>query len=104
MVRFEFLIQTGYSLFDFRIHADVYVACIRIFHLVYLDYGIEKLVYSPSRRCYRRHERDSEHFTEGFVIELSVSFLQLVIHVEVDHHRQVHVYELRGQIQVAFQI
>ncbi len=93
-----------HGFFHFRTHLYVDVAHVRMFHLIDLDDSVEELVDAAAGRCRRGNHRDAEHLAQQLVVKHVGRLLQLVVHVEVYHHAAVHVYELGGEVEVAFQV
>ena len=52
----------------------------------------------------RRDDGEAEEFAEGVDIKLVAVFLQFVVHIEGHHHGHVHVDELGGEEEVAFEV
>ena len=71
---------------------------------VYLYDGIEQFMNPLPAAAYRRHHRHPEQMAESPGIQPVPPGLELVIHVQGHHHSQIHVYQLRGQIQVSLQV
>ena len=73
-------------------------------HLVDVDHGVEQFVYTPACGSDCGHHRYAEHLSEGLVVELHVVVLQLVVHVQIDDHRAVHVDQFGGEVKIALEI
>ena len=78
--------------------------CVRILHLEHIYHGIEEFVDAPAGVGYSGYNRNSEHLSKGIVIEIGIAALQLVEHVQVYHHRSVHIDEFCGEIEVTLKV
>ncbi len=86
---------------------DVDMAIVRIgvlLGLIEFDDGVEKFIYSSSVGEDGRNHRESEEFAELVVVDVVATLLCLVKHIEGAHHTDVHVYQLRGEVEVALQV
>ena len=50
------------------------------------------------------HHRHAEEFTELCIVDIVAAFFGFVEHVQGAHHAQVHIYELRGEVEVALDV
>ena len=76
----------------------------RITLLIYLDHGVEQLVYTLSSAAHSRHYRHAEQISQLSDVQ-SISFcLQFVIHIQSHNHPQVHVDQLGSKVEVALKI
>ena len=97
--------DTVYALFEFRPVVDMYMTgqtCVCV--LIYLYDRVEKIVYSLSVAADGRYDRHSEEISQLLDVQVASLGLQFVVHIHRHHHAQVHVDELRCQIEVSLQI
>ena len=69
-----------------------------------LDDLVEKAADAVAAASGSRHDRHPEEGAELVDVELVAAFLELVVHVEGHHHRDVHVDKLRGEVEVALEV
>ena len=67
------------------------------------DY-VEERIDTLSVAADGRYNGDSQQFSQFFVIQDIPAMLQHVIHIQCDDHPDIHVNQLRGQVEVALQI
>ena len=72
--------------------------------LVHLDHLPQQLFHAFSFRTDRRHHRHPDHLSHLLVIESGPGTFQLVVHIQGDHTLHVHVDQLRGQVEITFQV
>ena len=71
---------------------------------MHLDDGVEKLIDTFARTAYGRNDWSAEKAAELFNIKFVATCPEFIKHVQSYNHRNVHVEQLGGQVQVAFQI
>ena len=72
--------------------------------LIQADDDVEQVVDASSRPADSRHDRHAQQFAQPVDVEFVSAVLQRVEHVEGDDHAHVHVDELCGEVEVAFQV
>ncbi len=100
----QFLLQGADAGLDVGAVVDVDVTDMRLVVFEHVDDGFEQLADAFPAVGHGRDDRDADHAGQTAVIELRARFLQLVEHVQRDDHLEVHVDELRGEKQVAFEV
>ena len=65
---------------------------------------IQELVDSFARPCRGRHDRHSDHLSEGFIVEFFAGTLDFVIHIEGNDHAAVHVDQLGCKVEISFKV
>ena len=78
--------------------------CIALFVLAVLYDGLEQLPDAPSRCEDGRHHGHSQQHSQFLIVYVVATVFHLVVHVQGAYHGHVHVYELRGKVEVAFQV
>ena len=68
------------------------------------DYRVEELFDSLARAADCRHNRKPEQIAQLLDVQLITACLELVIHVQRDHHPEVHVYDLCRQVEVPLKV
>ena len=76
----------------------------RVFLFIHFDNPIKKIFYAKTGFTDCRDDRSTDHACERFMIELIAMAFQLVVHIESDYHTHIHVDQLAGQVQVAFEV
>ena len=91
---------------DFGRHfgVDVSLFVDEVHALIEVDDDMEEQVDPHARLERGGNHGHAEELCQFVVVELVAPGLHLVIHVECAHHAQVHVHELGGEIEVAFQV
>ena len=83
----------------------MYMSCkMRVALFIYLDDGIEKLVYSFSVTADSRHNRHSEKITKLLYVQLVTLRKKFIIHVHGHDDPEVHVDKLGGEIEVSLKV
>ena len=72
--------------------------------LVDADNRLEELVYALAAARHGGDHRRAEQFAERSVVEPVPALFDFVIHVQRHDHRQIHVDELRREVEVALQV
>ena len=72
--------------------------------LIYLDDGSEEVFYACTVLKGCGNHRDAEESAQGVDVHMVTTTLKLVIHVQGADHADVHIHQLGGQVEVAFQI
>ena len=72
--------------------------------LISLDDGLEQFGHSLARGEDCGHHRHAEQARERVNVDVVAASLGLVKHVQGAHHAQVHVDELRGEVEVALEV
>ncbi len=75
-----------------------------IFLFVHLYDAVEKVFDTETGFADGRDNRRTDHPRERVVVELVAVPFQFVVHIEGDNHTYVHVDQLAGQVEVAFQV
>ncbi len=76
----------------------------RVTTLIHLDDGIEQFPHPLAGAAHRRNHRHADHAAERFVIKHGSGIAHLVIHIERNHHRVIHVNQFCGEIHIPFEI
>ena len=93
------------ALLKFRSVVDVDVTRkFRCIMLIDSDYRVEEFFDSLARAADCRHNRKSEQIAQLLDVQLISACLELVIHVQCDHHPKVHVYNLCRQVEVPLKV
>lgn len=71
---------------------------------VNIDNHMEQLFNAFSATADRRQHRDSEQLAELYIIQRVSTGFQLIVHVQCNHHAHIHVNQLGGEIEIAFQV
>ena len=84
----------------------VYVAVLvdEVYTFVQIDDYVEEQVDTLAGLEHCRHHRNSEKLPQLVVVELVAAFFELVEHIKGANHSQVHVNELRREVEVALQV
>ena len=77
---------------------------LRPFAFVDVDHHVKQVVHSTPVLEHRGHERDAEQLAQLVVVELVAARLKFVKHIQRAHDFEVHVYELRCEVQVALKV
>ena len=97
--------QPDDALLQFRPVVDMDMACHDVLvALIDFDDGIEQRVDAGSVPADGRTDRHAEQPAQLVDVEAVAFLLQFVVHVQRHHHPEVHVDELGGQVEVAFQV
>ncbi len=72
--------------------------------LVHRDYGVEEFGDSLAVAADCRADRHAEQVSQLLDVDAVATGLKLVVHVQGHHHRQVHVDELGGKVEVALDV
>ena len=65
---------------------------------------MEQLVDALSGTTYGRNHRNTDQFTQFFIIQMITTCLQFIIHIQCNNHFHIHVNELGSQIEITFQV
>ena len=106
-VGLEIVLYAGDAVFYLVSVVDVYVAVVRVLVLVGLVevyHRAEQLFHAAPRGEHRGHHRHPEEAAQLVVVHVVAPLLGLVKHVQGAHHAQVHVDELRGEVEVALEV
>ena len=69
-----------------------------------VDCGLQHFFHAMTvKGCHGNHP-GAQQSAHHFDVQMVAAFLQLVPHVQCNHHGNVHVHDLGGQVQIAFQI
>ena len=68
------------------------------------DDDMEQLVDALSGTTYGRNHRNTDQFTQFFIIQMITTCLQFIIHIQCNNHFHIHVNELGSQIEITFQV
>lgn len=71
---------------------------------VNIDNHMEQLFNAFSATADRRQHRNSEQLAELHIIQRVSTGFQLIVHVQCNHHAHIHVNQLGGEIEIAFQV
>ena len=71
---------------------------------MHLYNGVEKLVHAFASTTNGRNDWSAEKTAKLFYIKFVATCPEFIKHVQSYNHRNVHVEQLGGQVQVAFQI
>ena len=71
---------------------------------VNIDNHMEQLFNAFSATADRRQHRNSEQLAELYIVQRVSTGFQLIVHVQCNHHAHVHVNQLGGEIEIAFQV
>ena len=77
---------------------------LRVIALVDLDDRIEKFIYPLAVAADRRHYRHAEQMAQGLDVQPVPLRLQFIVHVQGHHHPQVHVNQLRSEIEIPLEV
>ena len=66
--------------------------------------GFKHILYAMAIIGCQWHHARPQQATQHLDVEAVAALLQFVPHVQCHHHRDVHVHQLSGQVQVALQI
>ena len=69
-----------------------------------VDYGLQQLFHSPTRLEHRGHQWNAKETAQYVAIEFVATRLKLVKHIQRTHYLQVHIHQLRREVQVAFDV
>ena len=72
--------------------------------LVHRDYGVEEFGYALAVAADSRADRHAEQVSKLPGVYAVATGLKLVVHIQGHHHRQVHVDELGGKVEVALDV
>ena len=89
---------------DHRAVIDVDMAHSAITILIDINDRLQQLIQTATITRHNRHHRHTKHCTQLLIIELIATTLQLVIHIERNHHIGVDVNQLGRKVEVAFEI
>ena len=98
------VLERGDTSFDVFPVIDMDVAYRRFVVFEHRYHAVEQPVDPFAFGSDGRHDRNPDHASQRFVVELRAAGRQFVVHVQGDHHFQVHVDQLGGQEQVAFEV
>ena len=87
-------------------HFRVKVAFVvkKVESLIHINNNVEEQL-DTSARCERcRDHRHAKEFAELCIVDIVAAFFGFVEHVQGAHHAQVHIYELRGEVEVALDV
>ena len=76
----------------------------RVGMLVDLDDGVEQFRDTPAVAAHRRADGHAQQASQLLRVQLVAFVLQLVVHVQGHHGPEVHVDDLRRQVQVPFNV
>ena len=100
----DLVLQQPDAVFDVFPVIDVDMPHDRFVVFEHVDHGFEQFPDSFAAGGDGRHDRDSDHPAQITVVQFQTRLFELVVHVQRDHDLQVHVDQLRGQEQVAFEV
>ena len=103
-VALEQVDQGAHGTLDILSQGDVYMTHLLVTLLIYIDDGVEEVVDTLAVAGHHRHHRHAYHLPQGGIVESRARRAQLVVHIEGNHHRAVHVDKLGGEIEVALKI
>ena len=87
------------------IDVDMAIVSVGIFlAFVEFDDGLEELIHASTIGKDGRNHRDTEELAQLVVVDVIATFFGFIKHVEGTDHADVHVYQLGGEIEVAFQV
>ena len=102
------LIQFGAELFDAALQltavVDVDVARFDVAPLENLYYLVKQVVNAVAAASRGGDDGHTQQGRQLVDVQTVAASLQLVVHIEGHHHRDVHIYQLGGEVQVAFQV
>ena len=71
---------------------------------IHLDNGLEQLINTSTALEHGRHHGESQQLSQLVRIQLVASVFHLIKHIQCPNNAQVHVDELRSEVQVALQV
>ena len=72
--------------------------------LIHLDDSLEEFLHAFAAFKGCRYHRDTKQRAECVEFHLIATTLKFVVHVQGAHHADVHIYQLRRQIEVALEV
>ena len=100
----EFCAEGGDASFQLAAVVHVQVPRLGVSPFKNLDDLVEQLVDAFAAASGGRHDRHAEEGAELVDVKLVAALLELVEHIEGHHHREVHVDELGGEVEVALEV
>ena len=104
LVSLEETLDMRDSIFYFMAIVNMDVTRLRMTPLKNLDDGMKQLFDTRSVLEGGRHERHAEEGGEGVELDVVATPLELIVHIQGADDTQVHIYELRRQVEIALDI
>ena len=83
---------------------DVQVSGLTAAALINLNDGTEEVFHTLAALERRGHHRHTEKGAKRLHVDIVATSLELVEHIQSTHHTQVHIKELRGEVEIALKI